>query len=76
MHFKNSRPAKIGDRVVVLNNGKTFGGVLVEVTAGSTTCNGRVIPEPYNAQYVTLSDCLHIDDVAKANIPDSTVAQG
>lgn len=63
MHYKNGRAAKIGDRVVVLNNGKPMGGILVEATPGSTSCNGRVIAEPVNAQYVTLSDCIHSDDV-------------
>jgi hypothetical protein len=63
MHYKNGRAAKIGDRVVVLNNGRPMGGILVEATPGSTSCNGRVVPEPYNAQYVTLSDCVHADDI-------------
>lgn len=70
MHYKNGREAKVGDRVVVLNNGKPFGGILVEATPGSTSCNGRVIPEPNNASYVTLSDCIHAADVVASNNPE------
>jgi hypothetical protein len=69
MHYKNGREAKVGDRVVVLNNGKPLGGVLVEATPGSSSCNGRVVPEPFNASYVTLSDCIHADDVAAITEP-------
>ena len=63
MHYKNGREAKVGDRVVVLNNGKPMGGILVEANPGSTSCNGRVVPEPVNSQYVTISDCIHANDV-------------
>ena len=63
MHYKNGREAKVGDRVVVLNQGKPFAGVLIETTPGSTSCNGQVVAAPGNSNYVTLSDCIHADDV-------------
>ncbi len=63
MHYKNGREAKIGDRVVVPNNGQPFIGMLTQATAGSTTCNGRVAPLPLAREdYVTLGDILHVDD--------------
>ncbi|MBI5770817.1 MAG: hypothetical protein HZA93_23775 [Verrucomicrobia bacterium] len=62
MHYKNGREAKVGDRVVVPNNGKPFIGLLSEVNAGSDTCNGQVIPMPASSHYVTLKEILHVDD--------------
>lgn len=65
MHYRNGREAKVGDRIVALNSGKPIAGILIEASAGSTTCNGRVLGEPAisNASYVTLSDCIHADDI-------------
>ncbi len=71
MHYKNGRPAKAGDRVVQVAGG-TASGILHSVNAQSTTCNGRVATITSNDPYVNISDCLHVDDVAAANIPDST----
>lgn len=66
MHYKNGREAKVGDRVVVPNNGKPFIGLLAEANPGSTTCNGQVIPMPAAVQhYVTLGDILHVEDALK-----------
>lgn len=66
MHYKNGREAKVGDRVVVPNNGKPFIGLLTEANAGSDTCNGRVLPLPVNNEhYVTLKDVLHVEDALK-----------
>ncbi len=63
MHYKNGREAKIGDRVVVPNNGKPFIGLLSDTHAGSTTCNGQVIPLPAPVQhYVTIGEILHVED--------------
>ena len=70
MHYKNGREAKAGDKVVNLPSGRT--GVLHSVNAGSTTCNGRLAQTTENDAWVTLSECLHMDDIAKATIPDST----
>lgn len=69
MHYKNGRQAKVGD--TVLYPGDQYNparvGILHSVNAQSDTCNGRLaVPNP-NDPYVTLKDCIHIDDVeAKA----------
>ena len=68
MHYKNGREAKPGDKVVNLPNGVV--GILHSVNAGSTTCNGRLATPTPNDAYVTVGECLHLDDIAAANIPD------
>lgn len=68
MHYRNGREAKEGDQIVGKDtNGKAVGGVLVNVNAQSTTCNGNVIPPNilWNLPLVTLSECLHVDDAFK-----------
>lgn len=70
MHYKNGREAKAGDKVVNLNLGRA--GILHSTSAQSTTCNGRLAQVTDNDPYVTISECLHIDDIAKATVPDST----
>jgi hypothetical protein len=72
MHYKNGREAKPGDKVVNLAWG--FSGILHSTTANSETCNGRIAAISQNDPYVTIKECLHIDDVAKADVPDSTKA--
>lgn len=68
MHYKNGREAKPGDKVVTPHGM----GILHSVTAQSTTCNGRIAPISQNDPYVTLSECLHVDDINAADIPDSS----
>ena len=70
MHYKNGRAAKAGDRVVSVVYG--LSGILHSLNSQSDTCNGRLASTNNNDQYVTLSECLHIDDIAAATIPDST----
>jgi len=70
MHYKNGREAKAGDKVVNLPTGQA--GVLHSVNAGSTSCNGRLAQTTTNDPYVTIGECLHMDDIAAANIPDSS----
>lgn len=70
MHYKNGREAKAGDKVINLTYG--FAGVLHSVIAGATSCNGRLAPISQNDPYVTIGECLHQDDVAAAQIPDSS----
>jgi hypothetical protein len=74
MHYKNGREAKPGDKVINLTYG--FSGILHSVNAGSTTCNGRLATISQNDPYVTLSECLHQDDVAAADVPDQTKKSG
>ena len=70
MHYKNGREAKQGDKVLNLASGQT--GVLHTVNAARTNCNGRMAPISQSDLYVTLSECLHLDDVAAAGIPDTS----
>lgn len=73
MHYKNGREAKAGDVVVVVN-GHTVpvSGVLHSVQPGSDTCNGRLAQVAPSDPYINIKDCLHIDDVRAAEVPDST----
>jgi hypothetical protein len=74
MHYKNGREAKVGDRVLVPNYGRPFIGLLTETSAGSTTCNGRVLPSPVNGEHaVTIGEVLHIED---ALVPPTAPAAG
>ena len=73
MHYKNGREAKAGDKVVNLSNG--LAGILHDVNAQSDTCNGRLAVTSQNDPYVTIGECLHLDDVAAAEIPDTTKAK-
>ena len=73
MHYKNGREAKPGDVIVRPGDSynPTISGVLHSVNVQSTTCNGRVAPQGQNDPYVTLSECLHIDDIKAASVPNS-----
>lgn len=66
MHYSNGREAKAGDPIVGKDcGGNPIGGILVRCHAGSTTCNGQVVPMSVidmNNRTVTLGDCLHLDD--------------
>jgi hypothetical protein len=70
MHYKNGRPAKPGDKVIDLPTG--LSGILHSTQANSTTCNGRLAQINQNDAYVTISECLHLDDIAAASVPDSS----
>jgi hypothetical protein len=70
MHYKNGRPAKEGDKIINLESG--FTGVLHTTNAGSQTCNGRLAQTSHNDPWVTIGECLHIDDIKAAEIPDSS----
>ena len=60
MHYKNGREAKLGDKVISKDGSA---GTLVSANPGSTTCNGQLVPPGAPTLYVTLKDCLHVDDV-------------
>jgi len=68
MHYKNGREAAAGDKIINLITGLT--GILHSPNAGSQTCNGRLAVTS-NDPWVTISECLHLDDVAAAEIPVS-----
>ncbi len=74
MHYKNGREAKDGDKIVSLTYG--FSGILHSANPGAgascSTCNGRLAAISQNDPYITLSECLHIDDIASAEVRDSS----
>lgn len=70
MHYKNGREAKPGDRIMSLT--QSLAGVLYNLNDQSYTCNGRLAATTPNDAYVTLSECLHVDDIVAADVPDST----
>jgi hypothetical protein len=72
MHYKNGREAKNGDKALNLHTG--LSGILHSTQAGSDTCNGRLAVISQNDPYINIKDCLHVDDIAKADVPDSTKA--
>ena len=73
MHYKNGREAKSGDRVISLINGQS--GILHSTNAQSDCCNGRLAEISQNDPYVNIKDCLHLDDVAAATVPDTSKQQ-
>jgi hypothetical protein len=75
MHYKNGRSVKVGDRVIGFHNGLPKAGIVIDTIPGSTTCNIAIVPCP---EYVGCSfqskDFLHAEDLAAAEIPDSSKA--
>lgn len=64
MHYKNGRQAHHGDEVVNLSTGQT--GIIYAIQTLATTCNARLAVKADNNPYVTLGDCVHIDDIKSA----------
>lgn len=65
MHYKNGRPARNGDLVVLIPQGNYQPpsiGVFFDGVAGNDYCNGKFAAVNSPAQ-VNLQECLHIDDV-------------
>ncbi len=74
MHYRNNREAKNGDKIVKLEGGKVVAfGVLYDATPGNDYCNGHIGVVQSTTEGACMVDCLHIDDVKAATIPDSTV---
>ena len=69
MHYKNGREAKVGDKALNLATGEC--GLLHSVNAQSETCNGRLAKFSQNDAYVTIGECLHLDDIIATGVPDS-----
>ena len=74
MHYKNGREAKNGDVVVAFyGNAQVYTGVLFNAKAEQgSDCNGS-LAQIEGAKYADLKNCLHVDDIAAANIPDSSL---
>lgn len=72
MHYKNGREAKNGDKVVVIpSHGAPYAGILYDAVAGNDYCNGRVAVTSSSDPCPNLKECLHVDDVKAADIPNS-----
>jgi len=67
MHYKNGRPAKNGDKVVIVD-GYNAGavGILHDATAGNDYCNGKLAPTTPAGLCPNLKECLHLEDVLAA----------
>jgi len=74
MHYKNGREAKNGDKVVLISpySKVPVSGILYDAVAGNDYCNGKIAITTANDPYPNLKECLHVDDVLTATIPDST----
>jgi len=76
MHYKNGRSVKVGDRVIGIHNGLPKAGIVIDTVPGSTACNIAIVPCP---EYVSCSyqskDFLHMEDVASAEVRDSSKPQ-
>jgi hypothetical protein len=67
MHYKNGRPAKNGDKVVLFRTyGAPIVGILYDATAGNDFCNGHIAVIGSNDTCPNLKECLHLDDVLAA----------
>jgi cephalosporin hydroxylase len=73
MHYKNGRPANPGDKIVHLPTGQS--GILHSPNAQSNTCNARLAEIKQTDPWITVGECLHIDDIAAASIPDASAVQ-
>jgi len=74
MHYKNGRPAKNGDKVVMIQQyegkpcGSPVAGILYDAVPGNDCCNGRIAVTTRSDPYANLKDCLHVDDVVNAKV--------
>lgn len=67
MHYANGRPAKNGDKVVLMSQyGSPVIGILYDATPGNDSCNGKVAPIAPNDPCPNLKEVLHLDDVKAA----------
>lgn len=70
MHYRNGREAKAGDPVVYIpRHGPPATGILYDPHDESDSCNGRLAVLTPSDPYVTIGECLHIDDVKAATEP-------
>ena len=70
MHYRNSREAKNGDKIVQIRGEGVqivAVGVLYDAKPGNDYCNGTIALAPIQGPTTgaCLCDCLHLDDVAE-----------
>ena len=67
MHYKNGRPAKNGDKVVMFPTyGPPLIGILYDADADNNFCNVRVAVTSPSGPCPNLREVLHYDDVKAA----------
>jgi hypothetical protein len=64
MHYRNGRKALAGDRVFSLSGGEY--GILYNTSSSSDMCNGRLASMRSNDPYISIKECLHIEDIRAA----------
>jgi hypothetical protein len=63
MHYANGRPAKNGDRVVLVSSyGALVVGILYDATPGNDFCNGKIAAMSQFDACPNLKEVLHWDD--------------
>lgn len=64
MHYKNGKPAKVGDIIVGRDcTGNVFSGIVVKTNTQSDTCNVVVQAiRPGDQVWLTAGDCLPAED--------------
>ena len=80
MHYRNGREAKNGDKILLLQGysgsyGTPVVGILFDAKAEQgSDCNGWIAPVSSGGliQCADLKNCLHLDDIAAATIPDTS----
>lgn len=66
MHYKNGREAKQGDVVLDLAGTIPVAGIFHSPQPGSTSCNGQMPMTGGGTYYVTVGECLAIEDIRAA----------
>jgi hypothetical protein len=66
VHYKNGRPAKNGDKVILVPPyGVPTIGILYDAAAGNDNCNGRIAPVAQTDPCPDLKECLALEDFLK-----------
>lgn len=63
MHYKNGRPAQVGDKVLVAHDTYSTLGVVIAANPKSDTCNLTIVPlrDSFSA---TAGECVRLDDAS------------
>lgn len=68
MHYKNGRPAQVGDLAIGRDTGGTIcAGTVQEIIPGSDTCNAYIVDTTGSVRsLVSLKDLVHVEDAVIA----------
>lgn len=77
MHYKNGRPAKNGDKVVLIPGyGPPVVGILYDAQPGNDYCNGNIAPISSSDPVANLKECMHLEDALALLAKETTEDQG